>query len=265
MAKIIEKSAKTVEDALKAALEELGVSEDEVSYEVIEEASKGLFGLLGRKPAKIRVTVKENDSNGDSPNKIEELPTKSTEQDSSNKEENQIKKQKETMVKKIDDSSNDTNARIDTAKKFLQAIFKNMNLVVKIEITKLEEGYILNLCGENLGILIGKHGQTLDALQYLVNLAANRNRNMNQRVRFIIDVENYRSRRAETLQNLAKTLADRDVRLNQDVRLEPMNRHERRVIHTALQDNDDVSTYSVGEDPNRYIIISPKKYEKEKK
>ena len=265
MAKIIEKSAKTVEDALKAALEELGVSEDKVSYEVLEEASKGLFGLLGRKPAKIRVTIKENDSTEETPIKIKEPSTKSDEQNSPKKEEKQVKEQTENIIKKDNESSDDVNAKIETAEKFLQAIFKNMNLVVKIEITKLEEGYFLNLCGENLGILIGKHGQTLDALQYLVNLAANRNHNTSQRVRVIIDVENYRSRRAETLQNLAKTLADRAVRLNQDVRLEPMNRHERRVIHTALQDNDDVSTYSVGEDPNRYIIISPKKYEKDKK
>ena len=132
-----------------------------------------------------------------------------------------------------------------------------MKLTVKIETIPIEEGYILNLCGENLGILIGKHGQTLDALQYLVNLAANRNES--QRVRFIIDVENYRSRRAETLQNLAKNLADRAVRMNQDVRLEPMNRHERKVIHSSLQNNDKVETHSTGEEPHRYIIISPKK------
>ena len=263
MAKVIEKSAKTVEDALKAALEELGVSENEVDYEVIEEASKGLFGMgiLGTKPARIRVTVKKDDTVEKKANTIKKTPVKPDEQNEANKK--QDTKQKETVVKKIVTSPSETNNRIETAEKFLQDIFKQMNLTVKIEISESEGCQMLNLCGENLGILIGKHGQTLDALQYLVNLAANRNEN--QRVRFILDVENYRSRRSETLKNLSKTLAERAIRLNQDVRLEPMNRHERKVIHTSLQDNENVTTYSLGEEPNRYIVISPKKYGKSKK
>ena len=267
MAKVIEKSAKTVEDALKAALEELGVNETEVDYEVIEEASKGFLGigLLGTKPAKIRVTVKENTKTKDLTNTVEKMPTKSDKQDEIKNTEKQENKQKETTVKKIDNSITNKSVRVEKAGKFLQDIFKQMNLNVKIEAVELEEGQMLNLCGENLGILIGKHGQTLDALQYLVNLAANRNENQNQRVRFFLDVENYRSRRSETLKNLSQTLADRAVRLNQEVRLEPMNRHERKVIHTSLQDNESVTTYSVGEEPNRYIVISPKKYGKSKK
>ena len=100
-------------------------------------------------------------------------------------------------------------------------------------------------------------------MQYLVNLVANRNSD-NKRTRFIIDVENYRNRRAETLQNLAKNLAERAVRMNQDVRLEPMNRHERKVIHSSLQNNNKVFTHSAGEEPYRYIIISPKRYGKRK-
>ena len=265
MAKIIEKSAKTVEDALKAALEELGVSENEVDYEVIEEASKGFLGMgiLGTKPAKIRVTVKENDTDKNLTSTVEKIPTNLDEQAELKPDKEQNNEQKETIVKKIDAPVSDKSKSIEKAEKFLQDIFKQMNLNVKIEAVELEEGQMLNLCGENLGILIGKHGQTLDALQYLVNLAANRNEN--QRVRFILDVENYRSRRSETLKNLSKTLAERAVRLNQDVRLEPMNRHERKVIHTSLQDNESVTTYSIGEEPNRYIVISPKKYGKSKK
>lgn len=263
MAKVIEKSAKTVEDALKAALKELGVSENEVHYEVIEEASKGFLGIIGTKPAKIRVTLKENDAAEESQNKAMNSTNKSNEQIAVT--EKKIGVKKETITKKNEQLPANTNTDmiIGAAEKFLQDIFKHMNLNVKIESKELEEGQMLNLYGENLGVLIGKHGQTLDALQYLVNLAANRHQR--QRIHFIIDVENYRGRRTETLQNLAKTLADKAVRLNQDVRLEPMNRHERKVIHTALQDNDSVSTYSVGEDPSRYIIISPKKYEKGKK
>ena len=256
MAKVIEKSAKTVEDALKAALEDLGVSVDEVDYEVLEEASKGFLGMgiLGAKPAKIRVTVKKSNKNENSTNKAEKVSFKSAD-----KEEEPIAnlKSKEPATDKINDSDIVVSKRIAVAEKFLQDISKQMKLNIKIETSELEEGQMLNICGEDLGILIGKHGQTLDALQYLVNLAANRNEN--QRVRFILDVENYRSRRAETLKNLSKTLAERAVRLNQEVRLEPMNRHERKVIHSSLQDNENVTTYSVGDEPNRYIIISPQK------
>ena len=261
MAKVIEKSAKTVEDALKAALEELGVSKTEVDYEVIEEPSKGLFGFIGTKPAKIRVTVKKDDKIENLSNEVEKLSDKADKID--NPDKKQRVEKKEAVVEKNNVSSSDVSEKLKIAEKFLQDIFKQMKLNVKIEVTEIEERQMLNLCGENLGILIGKHGQTLDALQYLVNLAANRNEN--QRVRFVLDVENYRSRRSETLKNLSKTLAERAVRLNQDVRLEPMNRHERKVIHTSLQDNENVTTYSVGEEPNRYIIISPKKSGKSNK
>ena len=261
MAKVIEKSAKTVEDALKAALEELGVNETEVDYEVIEEPSKGLFGLIGTKPAKIRVTVKKDDKIEASTNVVDKLPPKTDKQDKIDKKQDIEKK--ENIVEKEDVPSSNASKKLEVAEKFLQDIFKQMKLNVKIEVTELEERQMLNLCGDNLGILIGKHGQTLDALQYLVNLAANRNEN--QRVRFILDVENYRSRRSETLKNLSKTLAERAVRLNQDVRLEPMNRHERKVIHTSLQDNESVTTHSVGDEPNRYIVISPKRSGKSKK
>ena len=254
MAKVIEKSAKTVEDALKAAIQELGVNENEVDYEIVEKASRGIFGF-GAKPAKIRVTIKENIKSD-----IETKPLDTSKKDY----DNGISKKIEDIPVETQDkiSDNIVDSRIEIAKKFLQDVFYNMKLDVKIEAVPWEEGYILNLRGENLGILIGKHGQTLDALQYLVNLAANRNEN--QRVRFVVDVENYRSRRAETLQNLAVNLADRAVRMNQDVKLEPMNRHERKVIHTALQNNDKITTHSTGEEPYRYIIISPKKYSKPK-
>ena len=261
MAKVIEKSAKTVEDALKAALEELGVSKTEVDYEVIEEPSKGLFGFIGTKPAKIRVTVKKDDKIENLSNEVEKLSDKADKID--NPDKKQRVEKKEAVVEKNNVSSSDVSEKLKIAEKFLQDIFKQMKLNVKIEVKELEERKMLNLCGENLGILIGKHGQTLDALQYLVNLAANRNEN--QRVRFVLDVENYRSRRSETLKNLSKTLAERAVRLNQDVRLEPMNRHERKVIHTSLQDNESVMTYSIGDEPNRYIVISPKKSGKPKK
>ena len=254
MARVIEKSAKTVDDALKAALEELGVKEVDVNYEIIEEASRGFLGIIGTKPAKIRVIVKENEE------KIEPTPLIDDTNDSPQKEEIE---QEEHDVKKVvdkvpEEADTHDEKKIVMARKFLQDIFDNMNLEVNIETIPSEDIYTFNISGQNLGILIGKHGQTLDALQYLVNLAANRNER--QRMRFIVDVENYRNRRAETLQNLAKNLADRAIKMDQEVKLEPMNRHERRVIHASLQDNDKVTTYSKGEEPHRYIVISPKRY-----
>ena len=253
MAKVIEKSAKTVDEALKAALEELGVSENEVNYEVLEEASRGFLGMgiIGTKLAKIRVTVKEN---GDS---IKVMPSNSEDILKENAVENEVLPEKSPEITKKTGTSDEEKIKI--AKSFLQDILKNMKFETSIETIPSEGVHTFNICGENLGILIGKHGQTLDALQYLVNIVANRNEK--KRIRFIIDVENYRTHRAEILQNLAKNLADRAVKMNQEVRLEPMNRHERRVIHTSLQNNEDVTTFSKGEEPYRYIIISPKKQE----
>ena len=262
MAKTMEKTAKTVEDALKAALDELGVNENDVNYEVVEEPSRGFLGLIGNKPAKIRVTVKENIELKNNDRHTETIlePTNAVKTDVTDNINN-LPEEVEHKINANDNENDET--KITVAKQFLQDIFKSMNLNVTIEKNTLDDCYILNLQGENLGILIGKHGQTLDALQYLVNLVANRN-SENKRTRFIIDVENYRNRRAETLQNLAKNLAERAVRMNQDVRLEPMNRHERKVIHSSLQNNNKVFTHSAGEEPYRYIIISPKRYGKRK-
>ena len=111
---------------------------------------------------------------------------------------------------------------------------------------------------ENLGILIGKHGATLDALQYLTNLVVNKITE-NGYARVILDVEDYRARREETLTRLAGHLADKACRIGEEIRLEPMSRHERKIIHTALQDNRRVTTYSAGENPRRYVVIVPKR------
>ena len=177
MAEVLEKTGKTVEDAYRAALAELNVSEDRVTYEVLEEPSKGFFGLIGTKPAKVRITVKEL-------------------------------------------------TPLEKATKFLEEIFTAMQLEVRLECEDKEDCSVYNLIGENLGILIGKHGQTLDALQYLANLAANRGLS-EEKVRIVIDVENYRSRREETLRRLALRLADKARHTGEKIMLEPMNRHER--------------------------------------
>ena len=205
----IEKTAKTVEEALREALSELNVDENQVDYEVLEEPSKGLFGFIGNKPAKIRVSVKKN-------------------------------------------------SPIEIATKFLEDIFSAMNITVNIEKVECAEHILYKLSGDNLGILIGKHGQTLDSLQYLTNLAANSDMS-EAKVKIIIDIEDYRKRREDTLCRLANRLADKVKRTGEKITLEPMNRHERKVIHTALQDDRRILTYSDGEEPFRKVVIALKR------
>ena len=210
MLKSVEKTAKTMEEALASALEELGVSEDRVTVEILEEPSKGLFGFIGGKPARILVNVRPLDA-------------------------------------------------LTVGKQFLSDLFQAMHIAVELEVAvPEEEGPVaVNLRGEDLGILIGKHGQTLDALQYLTNLAANRD--AEEKMKFVIDVEDYRRRRAETLTRLAQRLASKVKRMGEPVVLEPMTPHERKIIHMALQDDRRISTYSEGEEPNRKVVIALKR------
>lgn len=203
----VEKTGKTVNEAVQIALNELHVLQEDVEVEVLEEPSKGLFGFIGGKMAKVKVVVKVD-------------PVK-------------------------------------TAKNFLTNVFETMNVKVFMEKMSDDDHVTINLRGEDLGLLIGKHGQTLDALQYLTNLAANRD--AEERVRIILDVEDYRKRRAETLSRLASRLADRVKHQGEKVVLEPMSPHERKIIHMALQDDHRVVTYSEGEEPFRKVVIDLKK------
>ncbi|WP_031514336.1 RNA-binding cell elongation regulator Jag/EloR [Desulfofalx alkaliphila] len=205
--KTLEVTGKTIEDALLNAVNELGVSRDEIEYEVLEEASKGLFGFFGVKPARVKVILKEN-------------PVKKTTE-------------------------------------LLQSIVKAMDLPVDIQVNDNGQAIKVNMQGPDLGVLIGRRGETLDALQYLVNLSVNKN--LEKRQKIILDVEGYRTRREETLKKLALRLADKAKRRGKSVVLEPMNAQERRIIHTALQTRDDIYTFSEGEEPYRKIVIAPKK------
>lgn len=240
-------TGKTVAEALDTALRDLGKTTKEIEYTIVSQASKGIFGLFG-KPAKIKVTVKPPASK-ENVRAVSESITDS----------------KESLVSasaaEASSADSEGDARLDIAEKFLADVFAAMNIEVKILRTTSSEGEVYNLVGENLGILIGKHGQTLDALQYLANLAANRDtvdKNI-PRVKIILDIENYRLRREETLTRLAGHLAEKACRMDREVHLEPMNRHERKVIHMALQDNRRVATFSAGEEPRRYVVIAPKK------
>ena len=153
----------------------------------------------------------------------------------------------------VDISAPDEEVPAEEAKKFLASVFKGMHLDVTMECLMNEERILLNLHGEGLGILIGKHGQTLDALQYLTNLAAGKAFHHHYFV--LLDVENYRERRKDTLEALARRLAAKVKRTGEPVKLEPMAAGERRIIHLALQDDGAVTTESEGEAPHRYVVI----------
>lgn len=231
----VEKTGKTVDEAVEAALADLGVSREQIEYEILDEPSKGLFGFLGGKPARVRVTMIEAAA---------ETPAAAPRRERA-----------ERPVAVVDAAK--AEAAVAAAKAFLQSVFKAMKLDVKIEKMTHEDHVVLNLRGDDLGVLIGKHGQTLDALQYLTSLAAHRD--SAERVRIVIDVEDYRKRREETLVRLALRLADRVKTRGEKVVLEPMSPHERKVIHTALQDDLRVTTYSEGEEPFRKVVIALKK------
>lgn len=299
----VEKTGKSVDEAVAAALAELNVTADEAVVEVLEEAKKGFLGF-GRKDARVRVSVKPA---------VEEKPAPAAEKTVSEAAADAVAAVKEAaavaagaLAKKADavkadaavaaedfkkkaadakdDAVDDAIAALNAlkserrerqnreprkynvsdeavaaAKEFLQKIFNAMHIEVAMEkfINKNDGSVTFRLHGDDMGILIGKHGQTLDSLQYLTNLVANKN--SNERVRVIIDVEDYRDRRIETLNRLAARLADKVKRTGERVALEPMNPHERKIIHMALQGDRRVTTLSEGDEPYRHVVIELKK------
>lgn len=203
----VEKTGKTVEEAINAALKDLNTTKENVDIEILEKETKGFLGILGSKPAKVKVTKKYNP--------------------------------------------------VSVAVIFLKEIFLAMGITVDIETEFRDNKYLLiNLLGQEMGILIGKRGQTLDSLQYLVNLVVNKGDT--GYISITLDTENYRQRRKDTLEALAKNLAKKVKSTRKSVVLEPMNPYERRIIHSILQNDKFITTHSEGEDPYRYIIISLK-------
>ncbi len=207
----IEYTGKTVDDALTEASVQMGVTSDQIEYEVVDKGSNGILGF-GSKVAVIR-------------------------------------------VKKKDDA---VDAK-DVAEGFLRDVFATMNLEVEMDSSydDVDKVLSIDLKGPEMGIIIGKRGQTLDSLQYLVNLAVNRK--SSDFVRVKIDTEDYRRRRKETLENLAKNVAYKVKRTKKSVSLEAMNPYERRIIHFALQNDSYVSTHSEGEEPYRHVVVTLKK------
>lgn len=240
----VEKSAKTVDEAVAAALAELGITADEADITVVDQGKPGMFLGIGAKPAVVRVMAKADDDKVTA--FVPDEPMNDAVEHASVTEEEQ-------KVYVLDEVA------VEKAKEFLQKIFVAMKTDVVMEkfFNPKDGSVTIRLHGDDMGILIGKHGQTLDSLQYLTNLVANKA--AKERIRVIIDVEDYRDRRVETLTRLARRLADKVRREGDSVALEPMNPHERKIIHMALQGDRKVTTVSEGEDPNRYVVIKLKK------
>ena len=263
-------SAKTLDDAITEALVQLGVTSDRLDYIVVEKGSEGFLGI-GRKQAVIKARRKREEkpveetveeSKVETPVKEEVKPEKKTEKKPA-KEHSHTKKnvreekpevksepKKEVELAKVEPQT------IETCEKFIYDVMNAMGMDdVKVTSVVDEEGALsLNMEGSNMGILIGKRGQTLDSLQYLTNRVANKMQDGYVRVK--LDTEDYRRRRKETLENLAKNIASKVKRTRKTVSLEPMNPYERRIIHSALQSDPAVSTHSEGEEPYRRVVVT---------
>lgn len=321
-----ESSAKTIEEAISAGLEKLGASISDVTIDVLEEGSKGLFGLFGSRQAKVRLTLKEEtdplaglteepkakpapqrekaESKQEAPKaeaKPVSKPAPKQEAKAESKQEapkadaakakpapKQEKPAKAKSAPRQDKGGEGDKPKAKPAPKapvqplekpevtmipadaveadsapgralaFLKELTHLMGVEVEVAVGTDKEGNVYaNMTGDTLGILIGRRGETLDALQYLTSLKVNRGQEGYTRV--TLDTENYRAKREEALARLANRMANRAIKTGRKVSLEPMNPYERRILHSALQANDQVDTHSEGEEPNRHVVITLRK------
>ena len=236
----IEVTGKTVDDAITEACQKLSVTSDRLEYEVVEKGSSGIFGFAA-KPAIIKARILDLTA------KKEEIV------------ENTVKEEKVSEEVVIEASNNEVNEVTNNQdpKEFLNKVFKAMGMEVNVDVKLNGNEMNIELSGSDMGVLIGKRGQTLDSLQYLTSLVVNKGQK--EYIRVKVDTENYRERRKETLENLAKNLAYKAKRTKRPVSLEPMNPYERRIIHSSLQNDKYVTTHSEGEEPFRKVIITPVK------
>jgi len=251
-------SAKTVNDAITNACIELGIVSSDLEYEVIEEGSAGFLGI-GKKQAVITAWKKSDKKEKKQKKEAKkEIKKENKKEFKAEKKEVKVEEEvaeveevpvKEEVLAEVEEKT------IEACKKFLADVLKTMDMEVALETSIDEDGALyIEMSGDNMGILIGKRGQTLDSLQYLTNRIANKMQDGYVRVK--LDTENYRARRKETLEGLAKNIAHKVKRTKRAVSLEPMNPYERRIIHSALQSDKYVSTHSEGEEPYRKVVVT---------
>lgn len=278
MRQFIDVTGKTEEEAINRALEQLKLDRDDVSVEILERAKAGFLGL-GSCPAKVRVSygedeepaapaqpkaekVREDKLKAEKPRTEKKPAEKPQRREEPVKKESAPKTEEAQTVKVPEDLGEEVNdERTQEIRKFLSGLLQQMEVQAEVKVYLPEKGrYKVFLEGQGLGAIIGRRGETLDAIQQLTSYAVNRSGS--GRVRVQLDAENYREKREQSLQHLARKVAAKVTKYRRSVTLEPMNAYERHVIHTALQDVPNVTTYSTGTEPNRRVIVA---YDREKK
>ena len=258
----IDVTGKTEEEAIAKALEQLGMDRDEVSVEILERAKSGFLGLGGN-PARVRVSYGPEDAGFDEVEPIAPIkpavvgkpkPQPKPQPKREEKSKAEKKPESEVQIPPIDlPLCQDNNAKRITD--FLSGLLQHLDSRAEIKVYEAEKGrYKVILEGDKLGALIGRRGETLDAIQQLTNYAVNEHGE--KRIRVHVDAENYRAKREASLESLAKKVAAKVVKYRRSVTLEAMNAYERHVIHAALQDEPNITTYSIGTEPNRRVVVA---------
>jgi spoIIIJ-associated protein len=250
--KSIEVKEKTVDDAINKALEQLQVSRDQVSVEIIEEGSRGLFGFVGSKPAKVRVSVGGTNTSERQSHAVKQDKVRHQNQRKHEVSSNQAK------VESFQLDEENVQHIVTTAKRALKVMLQKLEIEYTVEVKKREDQILLNIHCDNENFLIGRRGTTLDAVQYLVNRIANKH--AKEKIQVVLDTSNYRVNRKQRLQKLALRLSKRVKMTGKPVTVSPMNPHDRRIIHLTLQDDSAVKTLSKGSGFMRRITISPNRH-----
>ena len=278
MLKTLEKSGKTEEAAIAAALEELGLDRDDVSVEIVERAKSGFLGI-GGSPATVRVSYDDGQPEP-KPEPVKPEPKSAApkaekkpvycaevlqkEVRAREKQEREAKRGERRAEPKAEKAPHEPvvlgeevrDEKSEQIRTFLSGLLEHMDAKAEVKVYEVEKNrYKVILEGEKLGALIGRRGETLDAIQQLTNYSINRG-GESKRARVQIDAENYREKREESLERLAQKVAGKVVKYRRNVTLEPMNAYERHVIHTALQDTQYITTFSIGTEPNRRVVVS---------
>ena len=259
MIKYLEKSGRTMEEAIAAALSELGLSEEEISVEVLERAKSGFLGI-GAQPAVVRVSYEVPDEpakteSAPAPKKEEKKPEPKKAEEKKSEKKPEPKKPEEKKAEPKKAAPVDECAEFAAVRSFVSGLMERMGVEADIEISRRDNGGInVKLSGSGMGAIIGRRGETLDAIQHLTNYVVNRDNDKHMHIS--VDAENYRAKREESLTKLAEKMAEKAIKYKRSMALEPMNSYERHVIHTALQNYDGVTTSSTGVEPNRRVVVS---------
>ena len=265
MINTLEKSARTVDAAIEEALKELHMSRDDVSVEILDMGKTGFFGI-GASPARVRVSYETPDpapvkpEKKPAPVKAERPVAPKAEKPAAPKAEKPVKAEKpaapaKAEVKEAAPAVVDEDADYAAIRSFLTGLLDRMGVSADMEITPRANGGVnVNLTGSAMGAIIGRRGETLDAIQHLTNYVVNKDNEKHLRVS--VDAEAYRSKREESLTHLAEKMAEKAIKYKRSMALEPMNSYERHVIHTALQNYEGVATSSTGVEPNRRVVVA---------